>query len=128
MSHGPLNYYKPWIAVDTSSNPYDGTVYLAFDANLTSTSHFATVLTHSSDGGRTFSEPLYTPGDETRELPGLTLDPLGHVYVSSDAFTPVTGASLNHVQVSTVTNGRTVVAQNHKVVTNARLRGLPSPS
>jgi len=126
MIRGPLNDDKPWIAVDTSSSPYDGTVYLAFDANLTSTSHFATVLTHSSDGGRTFSEPLYTPGDETGELPGLTVDPLGDVYVSSDAFNPVTGASLNYVQVSKVTNGGTVLAQNVKVVTNACFLGLSS--
>src|SRR2546428_227948 len=99
---------------------------LAFDANLTSTSHFASVLTHSSDGGRTVCEPLYTPGDETGELPGLTVDPLGDGSVSSDAFDPVTGASLNYFQVSKVTNGGTVLAQNVKAVTNACFLGLAS--
>src|SRR3989442_899050 len=74
----------------------------------------------------TLSEPLYTPGDETGELPGLTVDPLGEVYVSSDAFDPVTGVSLNYVQVSKVTNGGTVLAQNVKVVTNACFLGLSS--
>jgi len=124
--HGPLNDDKPWIVVDTSGGQYDGNVYLAFDANLTSTSHFATVLTHSSDGGRNFSEPFYVPKDETGELPGLTVDPSGDVYVSSDAFNPVTGASLNYVQVSKVTNGGTSLAHNVKAVTNACFLGLSS--
>lgn len=124
--HGPLNDDKPWIVVDTSGGQYDGNVYLAFDANLTSTSHFATVLTHSSDGGRNFSEPFYVPKDETGELPGLTVDPSGDVYVSSDCFNPVTGASLNYVQVSKVTNGGTSLAHNVKAVTNACFLGLSS--
>ena len=126
LIQGPLNDDKPWIGVDTSGGPYDGNVYLAFDANLTSTSHFATVLTHSSDGGRTFSEPIYTPSDETGELPGLTVDPSGDVYVSSDAFNPVTGASLNYVQVSKVTNGGTLLVHNVEAVTNACFLGLSS--
>jgi len=32
---GPLFADKPWIAVDNTGGPFDGNVYLAFDANLT---------------------------------------------------------------------------------------------
>ena len=126
LIQGPLNDDKPWIAVDTSGGPYDGNVYLAFDANLTNTSYFGTILTHSSDGGKTFSPPFYAPGDKTGELPGITVDPSGNVYVSSDAFNPVTGASLNYVQVSKVTNGGTYLVRNVKAVTNACFIGLSS--
>jgi hypothetical protein len=48
------------------------------------------------------------------------------VYVSSDAFNPVTGAPLNYIQVSKVTNGGTLLVHNSKAVPNACFIGLSS--
>ena len=121
LIRGPLFSDKEWIAVDTTGGPYDGNVYLAFDANLTSTSNFATLFTRSTDGGRTFSSPFYSPPDQSGELPGVTIGPAGDVYVSSDGFDPVTGNSLNYIQVSKITNGGTTLAQTVKAVDTASL-------
>ena len=116
---GPLFADKEWIAVDNTGGTFDGNVYVAFDANLTVTSPFATVLTRSTDGGRTFSAPFYVPTDETGELPGITVDSKGDVYVCSDAFDPVTGVPLNYVQVAKITNGGTNIVQNIRAVNPA---------
>jgi hypothetical protein len=119
MINGPLSADKPWIAVDTTGGPSDGNVYLTFDANPTATSNFATIFTRSTDGGRTFAPPFYAPADQTGELPGVTVDPVGNVYVSSEAFDPVTGIYLNYTQVTKITNGGTTVVQNVKTVNPA---------
>ncbi len=116
---GPLFADKPWIAVDNTGGPSDGNVYLAFDANLTATLPFATLLTRSTDGGKTFSLPFYTPSDHTGELPSVTVDSAGNVYVSSNAFDPITGANLNYIQVSKVISGGTSLSQNVKAVNPA---------
>ena len=110
---------KEWIAVDTTGGPNDGNVYLAYDASLTPASNFATVFSHSTDGGKTFSAPFYAPADQTGGLPGVTVDSSGNVYVSSDAFDPVTGVALNYTQVSKITNGGTTLVQTVKAVNPA---------
>ena len=123
---GPLFADKEWLAVDNTGGANDGNVYLAFDANLTASSYFGTLFSRSTDGGKTFSPPFYAPGDETGELPGVAVDGAGNVYVSSDAFNPVTEANLNYIQVSKITNGGTVLAQTVKVVNPASwLTGPP---
>ncbi len=114
---GVANADKPWIAVDTTGGVNDGNVYVAFDASLGG--FFATVFTRSVDGGRTFSPPFFTPADKTGELPGVTVDPAGTVYVSSDAFDNVTGNALNYIQVSRLTNGGTFLAGNVKAAVPA---------
>ncbi len=116
---GPIIADKPWIAVDNTGGTYNGKVYLVFDANLTTTSPFGTLLTSSSDGGMTFSSPFYVPSDQTGELPGVAVDGSGNVYVSSDAFDPITEAFLNYIQVSKLTNGGTTLVQNVKAVNPA---------
>jgi len=116
---GPLFADKEWIAVDNTGGPFDGNVYVAFDANLTATSPFATMLTMSTDGGRTFSTPFYVPTDETGELPGITVDSNGDVYVCSDAFDPLTGVPLNYVQVAKITDGGITIVQNVRAVNPA---------
>ncbi len=116
---GPLFADKEWIAVDNTGGPFDGNVYVAFDANLTATSYFATMLTRSTDGGRTFSTPFYVPTDESGELPGITVDSNGDVYICSDAFNPVTGVPLNYVQVAKITDGGTTIVQNVRAVNPA---------
>jgi len=118
---GPLFSDKEWIAVDNSGGPNDGNVYLAFDANLTATSHFATLFTRSTDGGKTFSTPFYAPADQTGELPGVAVDYSGNVYLSADAFDPVTGNPItpNYIQVTKITNGGATISQNVKAVNPA---------
>ena len=110
---------QDWIAVDTTGGPNDGNVYLAYDDSLTPTSNFATLFTRSTDGGKTFSTPFYVPADQTGGAPGVTVDSTGNVYVSTDAFDPVTGVALNYTQVSKITNGGTTLVQNVKAVNPA---------
>ncbi len=116
---GPLSADKPWIAVDTTGGPNDGNVYVAFDAALAASSPFATLFTRSIDGGKSFSAPFYAPADQTGGLPGVTVDPAGNVYVSSDAFDPITSANLNYTQVSKIINGGTTLVQNVRAVNPA---------
>src|SRR5438445_259274 len=82
----------------------------------------------STDGGQTWTSELLPgfPGDNSHD--GMA-SPLHRSKTLSNpglAFDPVTGASLNHVQVSKVTNSGTVLAQNVKVVTSACFLGLSS--
>lgn len=100
---------KPWIAVDTTGGLNDGNVYVAYDANLTATHHFGTLFVRSLDGGKTWSTPFYVPADESGELPGVTVDPSGNIYVSTDAFDPVTGNPRGFIQVSKLINGGSVL-------------------
>lgn len=116
---------KPWIAVDTTGGPYDGNVYVAYDANLTATQAFATLLVRSTDGGVTWSAPFYAPSDMTAELAGVTVDPSGNVYVSADAFDPVKEFPLGYVEVTKITNGGTTIVQTTKAVNPVSL--IPSP-
>lgn len=117
MITGPFFADKEWIVTDNTGGPNDGNVYLAYDASLGSpTAPFATIFTRSTDGGRTFSQPFYVPADQTGGLPGVTVDSAGNVYVSSDAFNPVSGANLNYIQVSKLTNGGTTLVQNVRAV------------
>src|SRR5207249_9086354 len=102
---------NPWIVADTTGGPFDGNVYFAYDANLTATSFFGTLFTRSTDGGNTWSAPFYTPADETGELPGMAIDASGNVYVSDDAFDPVSEAFLGYVEVTKITNGGTTIAE-----------------
>ncbi len=122
MIRGVTDADKPWIAVDTSGGPNDGSVYVAFDATIGL--DFATVFTRSTDGGKTFSTPFFAPSDKTGELPGMAVDTAGNVYVSTVAFDSVTGAPLNYIQVTRITNGGTVIAANVKAVNPAN--SLPS--
>src|SRR6266581_526497 len=62
------------------------------------------------------STPLQT---RLGELPGVTVDSAGNVFVSSDAFDPVTGVALNYTQVTKITNGGTTLVQNVKAVNPA---------
>jgi hypothetical protein len=99
---GGLFADKPWIAVDTSGGPFDGNVYLVFDANLPN-SPYATVLTHSSDGGKTFAPPVYVAPDQSGLLPGVSVDSSGNVYVSSDVFKIVNSLPvLDYIQVAKI--------------------------
>src|SRR5260370_30304017 len=115
----------PWIGVDTTGNVFDGNVYIAYDANLTATSHFGTLFTRSTDGGRTWWTPFYAPADETGELPGVAIDASGNLYVSADAFDAVTEAFLGYIEVTKITNGGTTIAETTRAGNPAYI--IPSP-
>ncbi len=66
---------KPWIAVDTSGGPNDGTVYVAFDGAS------GLEVVRSTDGGQTFSLPVVV--SSSSQFPGVAVDPSGTVFVSS---------------------------------------------
>jgi hypothetical protein len=68
-----FNSDKPWIAVDTTGGPYDGNVYLVF--------YSFQFYTKSTDGGKTFSNPILVTGGV---LTGVTVDPSGAVFVVSE--------------------------------------------
>ena len=130
---GTFSADKEWIAVDNTGGPYDGRVYLALDANPNATANFATMFTRSSDGGKTFSTPYYAPADQTGNLPGMTIDPSGNIYVSSLAFDPVSGIPLNYTQVTKIAAGGASIVQNVRAVnpaywlTNTFVGGQPLP-
>jgi hypothetical protein len=67
----PLNCCdKPWIAVDTSTGPHSGNVYVV-SAGL--------AFTRSTDGGQTFSRPPHRPNNSFAS--GVTVDATGNVFV-----------------------------------------------
>jgi hypothetical protein len=119
---------KPWIAVDTTGGPSDGSVYLAFDANVPQPNGitvFTSVFTRSIDGGKTFSTPIQVPaGSSFGNLPGVAIDGAGNVYVSTLAV-DVLGNPLNYIQVSKLTNGGSTLTGT--VVAAASISLLPSP-
>ena len=82
---------KPWIAVDATSSPHRGSVYVAWTEMRTATGLPQAVLfARSLDGGKTFSDPikLSTPvplAGTVKEWPGfgtqIAVGPEGEIYV-----------------------------------------------
>jgi hypothetical protein len=107
---------KPWIAVDTSGGVNTGNVYLGFDGS-TSTSVNVGLFARSTDGGNTFSQAILLPsaGSGDLVLPEPTIDPAGHVFVSSlERVHNGTTFTFPDIQVSKSTDGgvtfKTVIA------------------
>jgi len=74
----------PQIAVDSSSGPSRGTVYVTANA-LTSAGHMDVFLTRSSDGGATWSAPLRVNNDATTTdqfMPAIAVAENGNVGVA----------------------------------------------
>ncbi len=109
---------KPWIAADTSRGPHSGSVYLGLDGSING--RFTLLFTRSTDGGRTFSDPVL-PSQADGFFAGLAVDPTGKIYVSSRG----PGFSPKHILVSKSTDGG-VSFQAPVVV--AQITPLPKPS
>lgn len=104
---------KPWIAVDTTGGPNNGNVYVAFDSP-------GTVVTRSTDGGRTFSKPR--PIENDGAVPGVTVDTAGNVFVSTIHL--IRRGSMAEILVAKSTDGGLSFPQS---VVAAGITPLPNP-
>jgi hypothetical protein len=107
---------KPWIAVDTSTGPRDGHVYLVFDLSNV-------VFSRSTDGGKTFSRPQSVTGKTSSALPGVAVDPAGNVFVSSLDGSLTLDEPLPRLRVSKSVDG----GLTFNAVTVSSVTILPSP-
>ncbi len=89
---------KPWIVADTSRGLHSGNVYLGLDGSING--RFTLLFTRSTDGGRTFSDPIL-PSQEDGFFAGLAIDPASNIYVSSLG----PGSSRTHILVTKSTDG-----------------------
>ena len=91
---GPDIEDKPWMAVDNSGGPHDGTLYLCwthFANEFSSTARSAAVLfTQSNDGGLTFAAPqvLSAPSETFPTGCHVNVWPNGEVYVAWSGRSP----------------------------------------
>jgi hypothetical protein len=114
---------KPWITVDTSGGPNDGTVYVTYDS-FTLSSRGAVdsgvALVRSTDGGVTYSLPLLVI--KQGFFSGVTVDAQGRVFVSS--LTPGRSRTSSNIAVAISNNGG-LSFQGHAIAADVSL--LPSP-
>lgn len=72
----------PTIAVDKSSGPNDGNVYIAWNDNRNGDPDI--LFSRSTDGGLTWSDPIRVNNDATSTdqfMPWMTVDPSGVIYI-----------------------------------------------
>lgn len=111
---------KPWIAVDTSTTPSNGNVYMTYDSFSLEHSDSGLALIRSTDGGRTFSAPQLVI--KPASLSGVTVDAQGRVFVSGLIF----GRSLTTANIAVVVSSDAgLTFHGHEVGVNVTL--LPSP-
>ncbi len=92
------NADKPWIIADTTGGSNNGDVYLGVDGGVNG--RFTLVFTRSTDGGRTFSDPILV-NQQGGFFPGLAVDSNSNFYVSSLG----PGSSDQRIFVSKSTDG-----------------------
>jgi hypothetical protein len=113
---------KPWIAVDTSGGPNDGTVYVTYDTITFAhgSADAGVALVRSIDGGVTYSFPLIVIGQGF--FSGVTVDAKGRVFVSS--LTPGRSRTSSNIAVAVSIDGG-VSFHGHAIA--AHVSTLPSP-
>ncbi len=113
---------KPWITVDTSGGPNDGTVYVTYDSFTFSQGAIdaGVAFVRSSDGGVTYSSPLLAIRQGF--VSGVTVDAKGRVFVSS--LTPGRSRTSSNIAVAVSIDGG-VSFHGHEIAAQAST--LPSP-
>jgi len=118
---------KPWIAVDTSGGPRDGTVYVTYDTFSLSGGVIGAIdagdaLIRSADGGVTYSSPRLAIRQGFAS--GVTVDAQGRVFVSS--LTPGFSRRSSNIAVA-VSNDGGVTFHGHEIATSASPAPSPLP-
>ncbi len=112
---------KPWIAVDSSGGPNDGTVYVTYDTiPLRGATDAGVALVRSIDGGVTYSLPILAI--KQGFFSGVTVDTQGRVFVSS--LTPGRSRTSSNIAVATSSDGG-LSFHGHEIAASVSL--LPSP-
>lgn len=83
---GPVRTFyqdKPWIAVDDTSGPFDGTVYIAW-TEFTPANENQILFSRSMDGAQTFSPAVVasTPAQNSQIGTSLAIGPDGELYLA----------------------------------------------
>lgn len=111
---------KPWITVDTSGGPNDGTVYVTYDSfTAKGAINSGVALVRSNDGGITYSLPVLAI--KQGFFSGATVDNQGRVFVSS--LTAGRSSSFKNILVAVSTDAGQSF-RGHEIATNVSI--LPS--
>jgi len=113
---------KPWVTVDTSGGPNDGTVYVTYDTFTFShgANDSGVDLVRSTDGGVTFSPPMLAIKEGF--FSGVTIDAQGRVLISS--LTPGRSRTSSNIAVVISSDGG-ITFHGHAIAAN--VSPLPSP-
>jgi len=115
---------KPWITVDTSGGPRDGTVYVTYDTFSLSggATDAGVALIRSTDGGITYSFPLLAVRQGF--VSGVAVDAQGRVFVSS--LTPGRSRTSSNIAVA-VSNDGGLAFHGHEIAASVSLAPSPLP-
>ncbi len=118
---------KPWITVDTSGRPSDGTVYVTYDTfslsgGVIGAINAGVALIRSTDGGVTYSSPLLAIRQGFAS--GVAVDAKGRVFVSG--LTPGFSRKSSNIAVA-VSNDGGLTFHGHEIATSASVAPSPLP-
>ena len=115
---------KPWITVDTSGGPKDGTVYVSYDTITFSrgSAGAGVDLVRSTDGGVTYSPPVLAIRQGFAS--GITVDAQGRVFVSS--LTPGRSRTSSNIAVAASNDGGQSF-HGHAIAASVSLAPSPLP-
>src|SRR2546426_3600572 len=115
---------KPWITVDTSGGPRDGTIYVTYDTFSLSggATGSGVALIRSTDGGVTYSSPRLAIRQGFAS--GVAVDAQGRVFVSS--LTPGFSRKSSNIAVA-VSSDRGLTFHGHEIATSASPAPSPLP-
>jgi hypothetical protein len=116
--------HDPWFALDRSpTSPHEGTLYLGFTQS--DGGQAQGFLTRSTNGGRTWSDPLAVTDLGTNDFLNPTVGPDGTVYVSWTDFGGQ-AATTNDVFVARSTDGGRTFSRPFAVATDVPKSGTPT--
>ncbi|OLE70780.1 hypothetical protein AUF78_05060 [archaeon 13_1_20CM_2_51_12] len=124
----PRSHYnladKPWITVDTSGGPRDGTIYVTYDTFSLSggATGSGVALIRSTDRGVTYSFPILAIRQGFAS--GVAVDTQGRVFVSS--LTPGRSRTSSNIAVA-VSNDGGLAFHGHEIAASVSLAPSPLP-